>query len=80
MAKITGTVEQIRAEIARRIRESDSLDGDCQECGAPTPRRVDPVTNDGCNWVVDVFPGVSHGCLDFVKAITLQVMREYDLA
>lgn len=80
MAKLIGTADEIRDEIQRRIRESDELNGDCRGCGAPTPYRIDPATNDGCNWMVDVFPSVEPGCLEFVKAITHQVMHEYDLA
>ena len=79
MAKINGTAEQIRAEIQRRIASSMELGGDCKECRAPTPRFADPSFNAGCNWRVDVFPGVIPGCLEVVQSITRQVMTEYDL-
>lgn len=79
MAKIKATVEEIRREIERRIKSSAELDGDCKDCRAPTPRFADPDTNHGCNWAVDVFPGVVPGCLGMVKRITLTVMMEYDL-
>ena len=79
MEKIKATAEEIRQEIQRRIESSKELDGDCKDCSAPTHRVTDPVTNHGCNWTVDVFPGVIPGCLDFVKAITRTVMAEYEL-
>lgn len=79
MAKIKATAEQIWAEIQRRIVVSPNLDGDCKECKAPTPRFADPSNNNGCNWRVDVFPGVVPGCIEFVKSITRDVMSEYDL-
>ncbi|MCP3707675.1 hypothetical protein M3I54_11870 [Paraburkholderia sp. CNPSo 3274] len=80
MAKLIATAEQIQAEIQRRISESTALDGDCRDCRAPSPVRLDPDENAECNWTVTVFPGVEPGCLDFVKAVTREVMREYDLA
>ncbi len=79
MKKTKGTAAEIRQEIQRRIENSPELDGDCKDCRAPTPRFVDPKENGGCNWTVDVFPGVVPGCLDFAKAITLSVMAEYEL-
>lgn len=79
MPKIRANAEAIRQEIKRRIEASTELDGDCKECGAPTPRPTDPASNYGCNWTVDVFPGVVPECLDFVKHITRTVMVEYEL-
>lgn len=79
MRKIKETAEEIRQETQRRIESSKELDGDCKDCRAPTPRLTDPTTNGGCNWTVDVFPGVIPGCLDFVHAITRTVMAEYEL-
>ncbi|OYY20340.1 MAG: hypothetical protein B7Y59_04515 [Burkholderiales bacterium 35-55-47] len=79
MPKIKANAETIRQEIKLRIEASTEIDGDCKECGAPTPRLTDPVTNDGCNWTVDVIPGVVPGCLDFVKHITRTAMVEYEL-
>lgn len=79
MAKIKATAEKIALEIQRRIENSTELEGDCKNCRAPTPRFTDPNTNSGCNWVVDAFPSVIPGCLDFVKNITRTVMNEYEL-
>lgn len=79
MKKIKATADEIRSVIQGRIKTSTELDGDCKDCRAPTPRFTDPDTNYGCNWRVDVFPSVIPGCLDFVKAITREVMKEYEL-
>jgi hypothetical protein len=84
VGKIKGTAEEIRQEIQRRIGSSKEFDGDCNECCAPTPRPTDPAANGGCNWTVDVSPGVIPGCLDFVcmdfiKAVTRTVMADYEL-
>jgi hypothetical protein len=79
MTKRKANAEAIRSEIQLRIKTSPELAGDCKECRAPTPRFTDPSSNNGCNWVVDTFPGVVPGCLDFVKHITRSVMEEYEL-
>lgn len=79
MAKIKATAAEIRDEIQSRIAHGDELDGDCKQSRAPTPRFTHPRENNGCNWTVDVVPGVIPGCLDFVKVITQQVMTEYEL-
>ena len=79
MGKIKAAADDIRREIQRRIDSSTELDGDCKDCRAPTPRFTDPDSNYGCNWTVDVFPGVIPGCLDFVKGVTRKIMAEYEL-
>ena len=79
MTKLRANAEAIRLEIQRRIAGSVELDGDCKACRAPTPRFTDPNANNGCNWTVDVIPGLIPGCLDFVKHITRLVMAEYEL-
>jgi hypothetical protein len=79
MPKIKANAETIRQEIQRQIETSTDLDADCKECRAPTPRFTDPATNHGCNWTVDVIPGVIPGCLDFVKHVIRAVMVEYEL-
>ena len=79
MPKIKATAEKICQEIKRRIEASTELVGDCKECRAPTPRLTDPAANYGCNWMVDAFPGVVPGYLDFVKRIARTVMVEYEL-
>ncbi|CAN0620206.1 protein of unknown function [Burkholderia multivorans] len=42
-------------------------------------RKVDPAANGGCNWIVDEFPGVPQECPTPMKAIIVEMMREYDL-
>jgi hypothetical protein len=82
MRKAKATSADIRQEIQRRIETSLELGDDGKNCRAPTPRSIDPMDQKdtgGCNWTVDIFPGIAPGCLDCVKFITLSVMNEYDL-
>ncbi|CAG9166034.1 hypothetical protein LMG23992_00671 [Cupriavidus laharis] len=51
----------------------------CRNCDIPLPLHVDPVTNNGCNWRIEAFPDVTPACQSTVKAITAEMMREYDL-
>jgi hypothetical protein len=73
------SADEIRAEIRRRIRASPVHGGNCRDCAAPVPRAIDPAANGGCNWTVDVFPGMLPGCFDVVWSLTREVMAEYDL-
>jgi hypothetical protein len=79
MIKNTGSAEKIRAEIQRRIQESADLGDICGDCDIPAPRKADPATNGGCNWTIDAFPNVKQECLGALKAITSEMMREYEL-
>ena len=79
MSRIKANGETIRNEIKRRINTSTELDGDCRDCGAPTPRSIEPTKNNGCNWTVDIFPSLTPGCLDLVSRITRDVMEAYEL-
>ena len=79
MIKNVGTAAKIRDEILRRIREAADLGDSCRDCDLPIPRKVDPAANGGCNWVIDEFPGVTQECVAPVKAIIIEMMREYDL-
>lgn len=79
MIKNIGTADKIRDEILRRIQESADLGDNCRDCDVQTPRKVDPATNNGCNWIIDEFPRVKQECLAPVKAIVIEMMREYDL-
>lgn len=79
MIKNSGSADQIQAEIRRRLQESADLGDSCRDCEVPIPRRVDPETNGGCNWIINTFPGVKPECLGVVKAITIELMREYEL-
>jgi hypothetical protein len=72
------TAAQIHEEIQRRIRNSNTLDGDCRDCGAPTPRRSERNAF-GTHWTVDMLPGVTPGCQPVVEEIVRRVMAEYEL-
>ena len=72
------TAAQIHEEIQRRIRNSNTLDGDCRDCGAPTPRRSEPNAF-GTHWTVDFLPGLTPGCESVVEEIVQRVMAEYEL-
>jgi hypothetical protein len=73
------TVEQIKAEIERRIKASTELDGDCRGCGTPTPRWA-PRDKYPSGWSIDVLPSLAPGCEEVITKIVLGVMQEYELA
>ncbi len=73
------TAAEIQAEIQRRIRESDALDGDCKDSKALTPRWSDVSNVHGTHWTIDVIPGLIPGCQEFIENIVLEVMAEYEL-
>jgi hypothetical protein len=75
---LLATANEIRDEIQRRIRSSDALDGDCRDCGAPTPRRSEQNVY-GTHWTVDVLPRLTPGCQEVVESIVRAVMAEYEL-
>ncbi|WP_321915679.1 MULTISPECIES: hypothetical protein [unclassified Paraburkholderia] len=79
MIKNVDTAEKIRTEILRRVQENADLGDRCRDCEIPIPRRVDPVENGGCNWVIDEFRGIAQECMAPLKAVIAQMMREYDL-
>ncbi|WP_244808380.1 hypothetical protein [Caballeronia zhejiangensis] len=79
MIKNVGTAEEIRNEILRRIQESVDLGDSCRDGDIPVPRKVDPGENAGWNWVIDEFRGVAQECLAPLKAVIVEMMREYDL-
>ncbi|SOY70925.1 conserved hypothetical protein [Cupriavidus taiwanensis] len=79
MIKNLGSAEQIRDEILRRVHECADLGDAFRDCSIPLPRRVDTAANGGCNWTIDGFPAVPAACLTTVRAITTEMMREYDL-
>ncbi|WER44692.1 hypothetical protein CupriaWKF_10080 [Cupriavidus sp. WKF15] len=80
MIKHTGSPEQIRNEILRRLQEQADLGDACRDCDIPVPIAADPRTNNGCNWRIEAFPGVAPACQAVVKAVTAEMMREYDLS
>ena len=80
MIKNLGSAEQIRREILRRLQENADLGEACRNCEIPLPRRADPLVNGGCNWTIDAFPGVDAASLPAVRAVTAEMMREFDLS
>jgi hypothetical protein len=54
------TLEEIHAEIQRRIEVSNWADGYCRDCAAPTPYRI---PFDGIsNWTATVASAAKPGC------------------
>ena len=80
MIKNIGTADKIRAEVLRRVQENADLGESYRDCNITIPRKVDPVKNDGCNWVIDDFQGVAQECVAPLKAVIAEKMREYDFA
>ena len=69
------TLEEIRAEIQRRIEASDWAHGHCRDCTAPEPYRI---PHDGiANWTVAL--AAKPGCEGFLLDIVAAVRRECDL-
>jgi len=79
MIKNVGTAAKIRGEILRRIQENVDLGDSCRDCDIPIPRKVDPAENGGCNWVIDESPDIAQECIAPLKAVIVEMMREYDL-
>ena len=76
--KKRGTSVEIKAVIQNRIRESNAANGDCRGVRAPTPFLIEP-KDASCNWDVGLAPRMTSVCEKVIKAIMLQVMREYEL-
>jgi hypothetical protein len=72
-----GSVEEIRAEIQRRIRESNWAHGYCADCPVPSPYRI---PQDGiANWTAQVGAAAKKGCESLLLEIVASVRQEYDL-
>ena len=72
-----GTLEEIRAEIQRRIETSKWANGYCCDCTAPTPYRI---PFDGvANWAATVASTSKAGCEGFLLDIIAALRGEYDL-
>ena len=68
--KTIGSVEDIRAEIQRRIDTSNWARGYCADCEAPFPYRV---PDDGiANWMANVAPTAKPGCEGFLLNILVR--------
>lgn len=75
--KTLASIDEIRAEIQRRIIHDSAPGGHCTGCLAPNPIRID---DDGlANWTADAASTASRGCEGFVLDIVASVRREYDL-
>ena len=79
MIRNFGSADEIRNEILRRLQENADLGDDCRDCDIPLPQRVDAAANGGCNWTIEAFPAVMPSCLPTIKAVTTEMMREYEL-
>jgi hypothetical protein len=75
--KTIASIDQIRAEIGRRIVASKWANGYCGGCDAPFPLRI---LDDGvANWIAPVPAGATRGCEGFLLDVVASVRRDYDL-
>lgn len=72
------TVEELQAEMQRRIDASDYLDGDCKECGAPGIYFLQEPDENGCNWSPNVYRGPRE-CAPMIRRIVEEVQRLYNV-
>lgn len=52
----------------------------CRSCTLPAPLRVDRDCDDTANWMLPVIAQCPHNCTGFVRWLSLQYGRQYDLA
>jgi hypothetical protein len=75
--KTIASIDEIRAEIRRRIVASTWANGYCRGCDAPFPSRIQ---HDGiANWIAPVPAGATRGCEGFLLDIVASVRHDYDL-
>jgi hypothetical protein len=71
------TLEEIQAELGRRIGGSEWADGYCRDCVAPTPYRI---PFDGIsNWTATVASTAKPGCEGCLLDIVAGLRKECDL-
>ena len=71
------TLEEIHAELQRRIDTSTWGNGYCAGWPAPTPYRI---PNDGiANWTANIAATPKPGCESLILAVVADVRRECDL-
>jgi hypothetical protein len=71
------TLEEIRAEMQRRIETSKWANGFCCDCTAPTPYRI---PFDGiANWTATVASTAKPGCEGFILDIVAALRSECEL-
>ena len=75
--KTVAAIEDIRAEMQRRINVSTWGRGYCAECAAPPPYRI---PHDGvANWTANVAATTKRGCEGFLLEIIASMRHDYDL-
>jgi hypothetical protein len=75
--KTLASIEEIQAEIQRRIDVGTWADGYCTGCPAPIPWRI---PRDGiANWMAHVGSTSRPGCEGFILEVIASVRQEYDL-
>lgn len=75
--KTVASIEEIQAEIQRRIRLSRWADGYCAGCSAPVPWRI---VHDGiANWLAQPGSTERAGCEGHILEVIAAVRRDYDL-
>ena len=75
--KTIASIDEIRAEIGRRIVASKWANGYCGGCEAPIPTRI---AHDGvANWIAPPLAGAIRGCEGFLLDVVASVRRDYDL-
>jgi hypothetical protein len=75
--KTIASLDEIHAEIRRRIAASEWADGYCRDCEAPLPMRI---LHDGvANWIAPVPAGAIRGCEGFLLDVVASVRHDYDL-
>jgi hypothetical protein len=75
--KKVASIEEIRAEIQRRINEKTWADSYCADCIAPTPYRT---PHDGiANWTAQAGAAAKPGCESLPLEIIASVRAECDL-
>jgi len=75
--KTIASLEQIRAEIGRRIVASKWANGYCGGCEAPALSRIQ---HDGiANWIAPIPAAAIRGCEGFVFDVVASVRHDYDL-
>ena len=75
--KTIASIEEIHADIQRRISSSVWASGYCADCEAPVPWRI---PHDGvANWMAHVAPTAKRGCEGFLLDIVASVRQDYHL-
>jgi hypothetical protein len=75
--KTLASIEEIQAEIQRRIKLSTWADGYCAGCSAPIPWRI---PHDGvANWMAHPGSTERPGCEGHILEVIAAVREDYDL-